>query len=314
MFSGMAGAMAVPGRAAGERVRNQDGLHAHASGRRTLGQDSRRGGATATPRPLTSGSPRRLRGGPTTVRRGLPRLALGLDPAEPPLMLTLRRAQERGHFDHGWLQTYHTFSFADYHDPRWMGFRALRVLNEDVVQPRRGFPRHGHRDMEILTWVLDGALAHQDSMGNGSTIRPGDAQIMSAGTGVLHSEQNPSTSEPVHLLQIWLHPERQDLPPRYAQKSFADRRGLFPIAARDERDGAVAIMQDATILVARLARDEAATLPLAAERYAWVQVARGSFRVGDHTLQAGDGAALSGETAVRLHALEDGEALVFDLA
>src|SRR5688572_18741824 len=196
-------------------------------------------------------------------------------------MLTLRRSDDRGHFDHGWLQTYHTFSFADYHDQRWMGFRALRVINEDYVQPRRGFPRHGHRDMEILTWVLEGALGHQDDMGNGSTVRPGEAQIMSAGTGVVHSETNPSSTEPVHLLQIWLHPEKAGLPPRYAQKSFADRRGLFPIAARDERDGSVAIMQDAVILVARLATGEEAAHPLGAGRYAWVQVARGSFGIGD---------------------------------
>lgn len=230
-------------------------------------------------------------------------------------MMTIRPADERGHGKFGgWLDSRFTFSFADYYDPEHMGFRALRVINEDVVQGGGGFPRHGHRDMEILTWVLDGQLAHQDDMGNGSVIRPGEAQIMSAGTGVLHSEANPSRTEPVHLLQIWLHPERPGLPPRYDQKSFAGRRGLFPIAARDECDGAVAIIQDAVILVAKLAAGEAVTHPVAEGRHAWVQVARGSVRLGDQTLQAGDGAALSGERAVALTALEDAEALVFDLA
>jgi redox-sensitive bicupin YhaK (pirin superfamily) len=232
-------------------------------------------------------------------------------------MLTVRRAGERGHFDHGWLDTRHTFSFADYHDPGWMGFRGLRVINEDRVQPGAGFPTHGHRDMEILSYVLEGALEHRDSLGTGSVIRPGDVQRMSAGTGVTHSEFNASATEPVHFLQIWILPERRGLPPGYEQKRFSpeDKRGrLRLVAARDGADGAVTIHADARVYAALLESGREVVHALAGGRHAWVQVARGAARVRGGALGAGDGAAVSDEPTVVLVGREPAEVLLFDLA
>lgn len=232
-------------------------------------------------------------------------------------MITVRKAADRGGGDHGWLDTRHTFSFADYHDPAQMGFRGLRVINEDRVKPGRGFPTHGHRDMEILSYVLAGALEHEDSMGTGSVIRPGDVQRMSAGTGVMHSEFNPSRTEPVHFLQIWILPGTRGLEPSYEQKHFpeAEKRGrLRLIASRDGRDGSVTIHHDASVYAAVLAPGERVTLALADGRHAWVQVARGAVTLNGEMLGAGDGAALSREPALTLVAAEPAEALVFDLA
>ncbi len=234
-------------------------------------------------------------------------------------MITVRKAAERGHFDHGWLDTWHTFSFADYHDPRHMGFRALRVINDDRVAAAQGFGTHPHRDMEIVTYVLEGALAHRDSMGNGSRILPGEVQRMSAGTGITHSEFNASQTDPVHLLQIWLLPRERGLTPSYEQKSFAldDRRNqLRLVASPDGRDGSVTIHQDALLFASVL--DDARTVEraLAPGRHAWVQVARGRVTLnGGLELAAGDGAALSDERGFTLAGRgEQAEVRVFDLA
>ena len=232
-------------------------------------------------------------------------------------MVTLRRATARGHFDHGWLDTSHTFSFADYFDPRHMGFRALRVINEDRVTPGQGFGTHPHRDMEILSYVLSGALEHRDSMGNGSVIRPGEVQRMSAGTGVLHSEKNGSGTEPVHFLQIWLLPTAKGLRPGYEQRAFdlASRSGqLLTVASPDGRDGSVTVHADATVLAARLGAGEGTAHGLGPGRHAWVHVARGAVRVNGQRLEAGDGAALTDEPAVQLEGVAGGgELLLFDL-
>ncbi len=232
-------------------------------------------------------------------------------------MVTIRRAEERGHADHGWLDTRHTFSFADYYDERYMGFRSLRVINEDRVQPGQGFPTHGHRDMEIVSYVLAGALEHKDSMGTGSVIRPGDVQRMSAGTGVLHSEYNPSRNEIVHFLQIWIVPERRGLPPSYEQKHFpeAEKRGrLRLVASRDGADGSVTIHQDARLYAAVLDRGQEVVHSVGAGRHAWVQVARGAIALNGAGLRQGDGAAVSGESAVVITGQEAAEILLFDLA
>ena len=232
-------------------------------------------------------------------------------------MIRIRRSGERGHAQHGWLDTRHTFSFADYHDPQHMGFRELRVLNDDRVVPAAGFPTHPHRDMEILSYVVEGALAHRDSLGNGSTIRPGDVQRMSAGTGVLHSEFNPSRSEGCRFLQVWIHPERRGIPPSYEQKHFApeERRGrLRLIASRDGREGSLAIHQDVAVYAGLLEAGERLSHGLAPGRHAWVQVVRGAVRVGGHELEEGDGAAASDEPALELEARGSAEILVFDLA
>jgi len=236
-------------------------------------------------------------------------------------MIRIRKAADRGHANHGWLDTWHTFSFAQYHDPAHMGFRHLRVINEDFVEPAKGFGTHGHRDMEIVTYVLGGAVEHRDSMGNGSIIRPGEVQRMTAGTGVTHSEQNPSQDETLHLLQIWILPERAGLEPGYEQKAFAEdeRRGaLRLVGSRDGREGSVTIHQDVDLWATLLAPGEEASLALRPGRHAWVQIARGAVRVGDERLEAGDGAAISEEERVDLAAAEgsDGtaEVLVFDLA
>jgi redox-sensitive bicupin YhaK (pirin superfamily) len=230
----------------------------------------------------------------------------------------LRRSADRAHFDHGWLDTRHTFSFADYYEQAWMGFRALRVINEDVVAPARGFGMHPHRDMEIITCILEGELEHRDSMGNGSVIRPGDVQRMSAGTGVTHSEQNPSKSARVHLLQIWIMPDKPGYAPSYEQKTFGDaeRRGrLRVVASPDGRDGSVAIHQDATLSIGVLAPGQRVEHALAPMRHAWVQVARGAIAIGNEQLVAGDGAAISDERALAIAATgdRDAELLVFDL-
>jgi redox-sensitive bicupin YhaK (pirin superfamily) len=232
-------------------------------------------------------------------------------------MIAVRPATERGHADHGWLDTRHTFSFASYHDPRHMGFRSLRVINEDRVKPAEGFGTHAHRDMEILTWVLEGALGHKDSMGNGSVIRPGDLQRMSAGTGVTHSEFNPSREAPVHFLQIWLLPRERGLPPGYEQKRFPQeaRRGrLRLIAAGDGREGAVTIHQDADLWTALLQPGESVRHALAPGRYAWVHVARGAVSLNGSTLGAGDGAAVSDEATLEITGAARAEVLLFDLA
>jgi len=232
-------------------------------------------------------------------------------------MLTLRKSADRGHFNHGWLDTYHTFSFADYYDPKHMGFRSLRVINEDRVAPGAGFPTHGHRDMEIITYVLEGGLQHRDSMGNGSVIRPGQVQRMSAGTGVTHSEFNASRSEPVHLLQIWMLPQRQGLEPSYEEKSFSDkelRGALGLVASPGARDGSVKIHQDAELYAARLNPGQQVSHALRRGRHAWVQAAEGSVKVNGQVLGQGDGAALNNESAVELSAVDDAEVLLFDLA
>ena len=232
-------------------------------------------------------------------------------------MITLRPAAERGHAEHGWLDSYHSFSFADYYDPRHMGFRALRVINEDRVQPGRGFPSHPHRDMEILSYVLDGALEHKDSLGTGSVIKPGDVQRMTAGTGVVHSEYNASRDDAVHFLQIWLLPERRNLTPGYEQKSFSDdeKRGrLRLVASRDGRDGSVTVHQDIALYVTRLAPGEQVIHEVSPQRHVYVQVTRGAVALGDHTLNAGDGAAISEVGRVVLEGKTEAEALLFDLA
>ena len=231
-------------------------------------------------------------------------------------MIELRKSAERGHANHGWLDSYHSFSFADYHDPRHMGYASLRVINEDVVQPGQGFGTHGHRDMEIITYILEGALEHKDSMGNGSIIRPGDVQRMSAGTGVRHSEFNPSADELVHLLQIWIEPAVNGIAPGYEEKHFdaASRRGrLRLIASQDVREGSVKIHQDAAIYAALLDGSERATHALAAGRKAYVHVARGKLTVNGNGLDAGDAVKISGEAAVTLENGAGAEVLLFDL-
>src|SRR5262245_38495354 len=233
-------------------------------------------------------------------------------------MLQVRRSDERGHFDHGWLDTRHTFSFGDYHDRRFMGFRDLRVINEDRVRPGQGFGTHGHRDMEILSYVLEGGLAHQDSLGNGSVIVPGDVQYMSAGTGVRHSEFNASKTEPVHFMQIWILPKEEGLPPRYDQRRIdpeSTRGRLRLVASGSGADDSIAIRQDVNIYASRLANGESATLALPPERHLWVQVLPGEVDVNGRTLAAGDGLAASRETDFRITGgAAPSELLVFDLA
>ena len=231
-------------------------------------------------------------------------------------MMTVRPRDERGHADHGWLDSRHSFSFADYHDPRHMGFRSLRVINEDRVAPGRGFGTHPHREMEIISYVLEGGIQHRDSMGTGSVIRPGDVQRMSAGTGVTHSEANASKTDPVHFLQIWLTPSKRGIAPSYEQKMFGaeEKQGrLRVVASPDGRDGSITVNTDASLYAGVFAPGESAELPLAEGRHAWVQVARGSVRVNGTELREGDGAALSGESGVNVEAASGGEVLVFDL-
>ena len=232
-------------------------------------------------------------------------------------MIQIRKSDERGHANHGWLDTYFTFSFADYHDPKHVHFRTLRVMNDDCVAGGGGFPMHPHRDMEIVTYVLEGALEHRDSMGNGSVIKPGDIQYMSAGTGVTHSEFNASKTEPVHLYQIWMFPEQQGLRPTYGQKNFseAEKRGkLRLLVSPDGRDGSVKIRQDNDLYATVLGAGETVKHELKAERHAYVQVARGSVTLNGKKLDEGDGAAISDEKVVQLTGERDAEVLLFDLA
>ena len=232
-------------------------------------------------------------------------------------MMKIRRSHERGHANHGWLDTFHTFSFADYYDPEFMGFRAVRVLNDDTVAPGRGFGTHGHRDMEIVSYVAEGALEHRDSLGTGSVIRPGDVQRMSAGTGVTHSEFNPSDSVGTRFLQIWVLPEKRGLPPSYEQQHFAEseRRGrLRLVASRDRRDGAVRVHQDLQMYAGLLGPGDTVTHELAAGRGAWVQIVRGRVRLGSIELAEGDGAAVEEQQRLELTGVEDAEVLMFDVA
>jgi len=232
-------------------------------------------------------------------------------------MIGVLPASQRFHTEMGWLESWHSFSFAEHYQPDRLGFRALRVINDDRVQPARGFGSHSHRDMEILTYVLSGELAHKDSMGNGSIIRRGELQRMSAGTGVVHSEMNPSRTEPVHFLQIWIVPDRAGHRPGYEQKAFSpeERRGkLRLIASPDGRDGSVTIHQDALVHASLLERDERASYTLRPRRHAWLQVARGSVQLNGQALREGDGAAISDETRVDVSSEDSSEVLLFDLA
>lgn len=230
--------------------------------------------------------------------------------------LTIRRAAERGHADHGWLDTYHTFSFADYHDPAHMGFRALRVINEDFIRPGVGFPTHPHRDMEIFSYIVRGAIAHEDSMGNGRTLRPGEIQLMSAGTGVAHSEQNPSRTEPLHLLQVWILPARRGLSPSYtewkptaAQRAQADVVVISP----DGRDGSAVIHQDAIVRRLLLSAGSSTRHVVANGRAMWVQLISGALQVGDREIAPGDGVHTEDAGAIAITAKAASEALLFDL-
>lgn len=232
-------------------------------------------------------------------------------------MIEIRRADERGHADHGWLDTRHTFSFADYYDPRFMGFRSLRVINQDRVTGGEGFGTHPHRDMEIISYVLEGALEHKDSMGTGSVLRAGEFQRMSAGTGVLHSEFNASKSDPVHFLQIWIVPGQRGLTPSYEQKRFPDeeRRGrLRLVASPDASDGALEVHQDVRLYSGLFDKGESVEHVLAPGRHAWVQIVSGAIALNGQELRAGDGAAVAGEDSLRLEARKASELLLFDLA
>ena len=230
-------------------------------------------------------------------------------------MITIRRSNERGHAAHGWLDSYHTFSFADYYDPKWMGYRSLRVINDDIVMPRMGFGKHPHRDMEIITYILSGSLAHQDSMGNGRTIGAGEFQYMAAGTGVEHSEQNPSGSEAVHLLQVWIMPEAKGVKPRYEEKSMKDAATgvLHLITSKAGRDGSMAIHQDADLWLAKLDPAQSVTHPLALGRHAWIHVAEGEVTLNGEVLSGGDAAAVSDESALTLAGKKSAQILIFDL-
>jgi redox-sensitive bicupin YhaK (pirin superfamily) len=249
----------------------------------------------------------------------IPRMACGAHTTrvEECAMIKVRKANERGHARHGWLDSYHTFSFADYHDPAHMGFRALRVINEDRVVGGEGFDRHSHRDMEIISYVLEGALEHRDSMGTGAVIRPDDVQRMSAGTGVTHSEFNASPSDPVHFLQIWILPDRRGIAPGYEQKTFSreDKAGRLRLVASPEgSDGSVTIHADARLYAGLFGAGETAAHALAPGRHAWVHVVRGKARVNGVDLGAGDAVALSEEPQVRVEGVDASELLVFDLA
>ncbi|MBI1393725.1 MAG: pirin family protein [Alphaproteobacteria bacterium] len=231
-------------------------------------------------------------------------------------MLSLRKADERGAANFGWLDSRHTFSFGHYFDPRHMGFGPLRVINEDKVKPAAGFPTHGHQDMEIISYVLDGALEHKDSIGTGSVIRPGDVQRMTAGSGIRHSEFNQSRADPVHFLQIWILPEKERLQPGYEQKSFAAaaKRGkLCLVGSRDGRDGSVTIHQDVDLYAGLFDGEEMAALPIAPRRLVWVQIARGAVEVNGTRMVAGDGAAIQAEREITFASGDDAEVLVFDM-
>jgi hypothetical protein len=230
-------------------------------------------------------------------------------------MMKIRKAGERGHADHGWLDTRHTFSFADYYDPHWMGYRSLRVINDDVVMPGMGFGTHPHRDMEIITYVLSGSLEHKDSMGNGRVIRPGEFQYMAAGSGVTHSEFNPSKKEAVHLLQIWIQPDSKGVTPHYSEKNLAaaPTGRLHLVVSKTGRDGSIAIHQDADLWFARLGAGERVTHRLAPDRHAWVHVAEGEASLNGKTLRSGDAAAIDEAGALELSAGGPAQVLLFDL-
>jgi redox-sensitive bicupin YhaK (pirin superfamily) len=232
-------------------------------------------------------------------------------------MIVVRKASERGHVDHGWLNSYHTFSFAGYRDPQYMGFRSLRVMNEDRVAPGQGFGTHEHRDMEIVTFVLGGALEHKDSMGNGEILKPGEFQRITAGTGITHSEFNPSTDEPTHFYQIWLLPERKDIEPSYEQKSFdpAGRRNhLQLVASRDAAEGSLLIHQDARVYLSCFEEGQTVSHTLKSGRHAWLQVLRGAVTLNGQSLETSDGAAVSDETALEIVADQPAEVMLFDLS
>jgi hypothetical protein len=230
-------------------------------------------------------------------------------------MMTIRKANERGHAEHGWLDSYHTFSFADYYNPEWMGYRSLRVINDDLVLPGMGFGAHPHQDMEIITYVLSGALEHKDSMGNGRTIRAGEVQYMSAGSGVRHSEYNPSPTEAAHFLQIWITPDAKGVKPRYAEKSLREApAGKFNlVASKAGRDGSIAIHQDADLWMARLEAGQQVTQSLAANRNGWLHVAEGEVVLNGKTLGGGDAAAINREDKLELTANKPSQVLLFDL-
>jgi quercetin 2,3-dioxygenase len=232
-------------------------------------------------------------------------------------MINIRKANERGHADHGWLNSYHTFSFADYHDPEHLGFRSLRVMNEDRVAAGRGFGTHAHRDIEIVSYVLEGELEHRDSMGNGEILRPGEFQRITAGTGITHSEFNPSATNPTHFYQIWLLPERKGLPPSYEQKRFAPEGRLNQwqlVASRDGASGSLLIHQDGNIYLADLTAGNDLSHVIPAGRHAWLQVLRGSVRVNDHLLQTSDAIAVSDESSLAFRTETQAELMLFDLA
>ncbi len=232
-------------------------------------------------------------------------------------MIRIRKSADRGHLNHGWLDTYYTFSFGNYYDPNQMGFRALRVINEDWVAPDQGFGTHGHADMEIVTLVLEGSLAHKDSLGSGSSLNPGEFQRMTAGTGITHSEFNPSPTEPVHLYQIWLLPESKGLTPSYEQKAFPDlgqANQLRLVASPGAEGGALAIRQDAQIFLATLEPDGQVSHPVAPGRHAWLQVLRGSITLNGYSMTAGDGAAVSEESTLAIRSEPGAEIMLFDLA
>ena len=230
-------------------------------------------------------------------------------------MIKLRKSEERGEADHGWLLAKHSFSFSEYYDPKWMGYGALRVINEDRIAGHAGFPTHPHRDMEIITYVLSGALAHKDSLGNGRTIRPGEFQYMAAGTGVQHSEFNPSKSEPVHLLQMWVLPDKRGYEPRYAEKKMTDAAtGRFHlITSKSGRDGSLAINQDTELLLAKFQRGDAVTHTVRPRRHAWVHVAEGNVELNGQPLTAGDGVEVSDEQELKFTAKGDAQVLIFDM-
>jgi redox-sensitive bicupin YhaK (pirin superfamily) len=230
-------------------------------------------------------------------------------------MKIIRRSNERGHAEHGWLDSYHTFSFADYYDPKWMGYRSLRVINDDLVMPGMGFGTHPHRDMEIISYVLSGAIEHKDSMGNGRVIRAGEFQYMAAGTGVQHSEFNPSKTEPLRLLQIWIQPDTKGVTPRYAEKNYsaAPAGKLNLVASKTGRDGSIAIHQDANLSFAKLDAGQKVNYTLAPERHAWVHVAEGEVEVNGTKLAGGDAVAVSDENVLNISATKLAQVLLFDL-
>ena len=230
-------------------------------------------------------------------------------------MKTIRKSNDRGHASHGWLDSYHTFSFADYYDPQWMGYRSLRVINDDLVMPGMGFGTHPHRDMEIISYVLSGAIQHQDSMGNGRVIKAGEFQYMAAGTGVQHSEFNPSQTEPLRLLQIWIQPDEKGVKPRYAERNLAQAEPgrLHLVASKTGRDGSMEIHQDADLLLARLESGQAVRHSLATNRHAWVHVAEGEVELNGTRLTSGDAVGVSGENPLNITAAKPSQVLVFDL-